>query len=69
MSGSISGSGAASSASNSADMLAQMQASANASNQFTMAAAQINQEQQETSAVASLENTGAKNISDAAKGQ
>ncbi|EDT04958.1 conserved hypothetical protein [Burkholderia ambifaria IOP40-10] len=50
-------------------MVGQMQAMANQNNAMTMAAMQINMQQQETSALASVGNNGAKNIADAAKGQ
>lgn len=52
-----------------ASMLGQMQQMADANNAMTMASMQINIQQQETSALASVGNSGAKNISDAAKGQ
>jgi hypothetical protein len=52
-----------------AGMVGQMQQMADANNAMTMASMQINIQQQETSALASVGNSGAKNISDAAKGQ
>jgi hypothetical protein len=55
--------------SNSADMIGQMNQMANENNQMTMASMEINMKQQETSALATVGNNGAKNISDAAKGQ
>ena len=66
---SIASSGTAQAGSTSADYLGQMQQMANQNNAMTMASMQINIEQQETSALASVGNNGAKNISDAAKGQ
>ncbi|MEJ0003117.1 MAG: hypothetical protein WDN30_05255 [Pararobbsia sp.] len=51
------------------DYIGQMQQMANQNNAQTLAAMQINIQQQETSALASVGNNGAKNISDAAKGQ
>jgi len=52
-----------------ADMIGQMQQMADQNNAMTMASMQINISQQETSALASVGNSGAKNIADAAKGQ
>jgi hypothetical protein len=69
MSSSIGAAGVASAGSQNADMVAQMQAMADQNNQMTMASMQINMQQQETSALASVGNNGAKNIADAAKGQ
>lgn len=51
------------------DMIGAMQQMASQNNAMTMASMQINIQQQETSALASVGNNGAKNISDAAKGQ
>jgi hypothetical protein len=56
-------------ANTSADSIAQMQQLASENQAFTMQSLMINTKQQETSALASVGNTGAKNISDAAKGQ
>jgi hypothetical protein len=69
MTSSVTSTGAQDAANNSADMVGQMQQMANENNAMTMASMQINIEQQETSALASVGNNGAKNISDAAKGQ
>ncbi|AIO38082.1 MULTISPECIES: hypothetical protein [Burkholderia] len=69
MSSSIGSSGVSQAGSQNADMVGQMQAMANQNNAMTMAAMQINMQQQETSALASVGNNGAKNIADAAKGQ
>ncbi|TKC86949.1 hypothetical protein FAZ69_20220 [Trinickia terrae] len=49
--------------------IGQMQQMADQNNAMTLASMQINIEQQETSALASVGNNGAKNIADAAKGQ
>lgn len=69
MTSSVTSTGAQDAANNSADMIGQMQQMADENNAMTMASMQINIEQQETSALASVGNNGAKNISDAAKGQ
>jgi hypothetical protein len=69
MSNSIAANGASGAAASNADSIGQMQQMANANNAMTMASMQINMEQQMTSALASVGNNGAKNISDAAKGQ
>jgi hypothetical protein len=69
MSSSIGASGVSEAGAQNADMVGQMQAMANQNNAMTMAAMQINMQQQETSALASVGNNGAKNIADAAKGQ
>ncbi|MBN3853190.1 MULTISPECIES: hypothetical protein [unclassified Paraburkholderia] len=61
--------GAASGAASSASMVGEMQAMADQNSAMTMASMKINMQQQETSALASVGNNGAKNISDAAKGQ
>jgi hypothetical protein len=66
---SVTATGAQDAANNSANMIGQMQQMADENNAMTMASMQINIEQQETSALASVGNNGAKNISDAAKGQ
>lgn len=68
-SSSIASSGVSEAGSQNADMISQMQTMANQNNAMTMAAMQINMQQQETSALASVGNNGAKNIADAAKGQ
>ncbi|MBN3807412.1 hypothetical protein GXB81_30935 [Paraburkholderia sp. Ac-20336] len=69
MMSSIAASGVQQSGAQSADMVGQMQQMADQNNAMTMASMQINIQQQETSATASVGNNGAKNISDAAKGQ
>ena len=69
MSSSIASSGVSEAGAQNADMIGQMQSMANQNNAMTMAAMQINMQQQETSALASVGNNGAKNIADAAKGQ
>ncbi|PMS22570.1 hypothetical protein C0Z18_04405 [Trinickia dabaoshanensis] len=69
MSSSISSQGVQEAGAQNADMIGQMQAMANQNNAMTMASMQINMQQQETSALASVGNNGAKNIADAAKGQ
>jgi hypothetical protein len=61
--------GASDAANSSAGNIGTMQQMANENTAMTMASMQINIQQQETSAIASVGNTGAKNISDAAKGQ
>lgn len=65
----IGATGTASSGLSSTAMVGEMQQMANQNNAMTMASMQINMQQQETSALASVGNNGAKNISDAAKGQ
>jgi hypothetical protein len=62
-------SGVNSAGSQSADMVGQMQQMADQNNAMTIASMRINISQQETSALASVGNNGAKNIADAAKGQ
>ncbi|WP_116137936.1 hypothetical protein [Trinickia diaoshuihuensis] len=69
MSSSIGAQGVQEAGAQNADMIGQMQAMANQNNAMTMASMQINMQQQETSALASVGNNGAKNIADAAKGQ
>jgi hypothetical protein len=69
MSSSIAPTGVADATNNSSAMIGQMQAMADQNNAMTMASMQINIQQQETSALATVANNGAKNISDAAKGQ
>jgi hypothetical protein len=69
MSSTITSTGVQDATSTSASSLDQMQQMADENNAMTMASMQINIEQQETSALASVGNNGAKNISDAAKGQ
>jgi hypothetical protein len=69
MSSSIASQGVQEAGAQNADMIGQMQSMANQNNAMTMAAMQINMQQQETSALASVGNNGAKNIADAAKGQ
>ena len=69
MSSSIGSQGVQEAGAQNADMIGQMQAMANQNNAMTMASMQINMQQQETSALASVGNNGAKNIADAAKGQ
>jgi hypothetical protein len=66
---SVTATGAQDAANSSANMIGQMQQMADENNAMTMASMKINIEQQETSALASVGNNGAKNISDAAKGQ
>ncbi len=65
----IGATGTAASGLSSTAMVGEMQQMANQNNAMTMASMQINMQQQETSALASVGNNGAKNISDAAKGQ
>lgn len=65
----IGAAGVASSGMQNSQMIGEMQSMANQNNAMTMASMQINMEQQMTSALASVGNNGAKNISDAAKGQ
>lgn len=60
---------ATSTAATNATMVSEMQALSDSNNAMTMASMKISAEQQATSALASIGNTGAKNISDAAKGQ
>ncbi|WP_027793964.1 hypothetical protein [Paraburkholderia acidipaludis] len=62
-------SGVSQAGSNTADMIGQMNQMADQSNAMTMASMEINMKEQETSALATVGNNGAKNISDAAKGQ
>jgi hypothetical protein len=62
-------SGVAQAGSNTADMVGQMSQMADQNNAMTMASMEINMKQQETSALSTVGNNGAKNISDAAKGQ
>jgi hypothetical protein len=52
-----------------AGMVAEMQQMADQNTAMTMQSMKINMQQQMTSALASVGNNGAKNISDAAKGQ
>ncbi|GAB7524098.1 hypothetical protein [Paraburkholderia sp. 2C] len=66
---SITSSGVQDAGSLNSSMIGQMQQMADQNNAMTMASMQINMEQQETSAVASVGNNGTKNIADAAKGQ